>query len=55
MYIFSTTVALNAKSVQTIRLSYNIIDKNYQFLDINVDIDESFTDAEIETFYNANA
>ena len=55
MYIFSTTVALNAKSVQTIRLSYNIIDKNYQFLDINVDIDESFTDTEIETFYNANA
>ena len=55
MYIFSTTVALNAKSLQTIRLSYNSIDKNYQFLDINVDIDESFTDAEIETFYNANA
>ena len=55
MYIFSLIFALNAKSVQTIRLSYNIIDKNYQFLDINVDIDESFTDAEIETFYNANA
>lgn len=55
MYIFSTTVALNAKSLQTIRLSYNSIDKNYQFLDINVDIDESFTDTEIETFYNANA
>ena len=48
---FSTVMNLR-DIVQTITLAYNDITNNYDVIDEKI---ESFTDTEIETFYNANA
>ena len=49
--VFSTTIASDNK-IQTISLVYENSNTRYKIIDEKI---ESFTDTEIETFYNANA